>query len=118
MQFMFLIYLDEAKFAGKTQAELDGYVNAMLDYDETLKQSGHYLMSEALKSPQDAITIRMWKGEPTRTQGPFMFTPEHLSGFFIIQAKDTDEAAELAYNMPLAAVGSIEIRPLDQVERR
>ena len=43
MQFMFLIYLDEAKFAGKTQAELDGYVNAMLDYDEALKQSGHYL---------------------------------------------------------------------------
>ena len=47
-----------------------------------------------------------------------MFTPEHLSGFFIIQAKDIDEAAELACNMPLAAIGSIEIRPLDQVERR
>lgn len=118
MQFMFLIYLDEAKFAGKSQLELDSYINAMLDYDEDLKQSGHYLMSEALKSPMEAVTIRKWKNVPTQTPGPFMITTEHLSGFFIIQAKDINEATELAYRMPLAAAGSIEIRPLDQVERR
>lgn len=118
MQFMFLIYLDETKFSEMPQAERDGFINAMLDYDDKLKESGNYTISEALKAPSDAITVRNWNGKLTSTSGPFMYTPEHLSGFFVIQAIDMHEAVELAAQMPLATVGSIEVRPLDIVERR
>jgi hypothetical protein len=118
MQFMFLIYLDETKFVAMSQTERDGFVNAMLDYDDELKESGHYIMSEPLKVPIDAITVRNWNGKLTSTEGPFMVTPEHLSGFFIIKAKDINEAVLLASTMPLATIGSIEVRPLDIAERR
>lgn len=118
MQFMFLIYLDDTKFAAMNQEERDGFVNAMLDYDDQLIESGHYIMSEPLKAPGDAVTVRNWNGKFTSTNGPFMVTPEHLSGFFVIQAKDINEAVLLASTMPLATVGSIEVRPLDIAERR
>jgi hypothetical protein len=100
-----------------SQAQRDGFINAMLDYDEELKESGHYIMSEPLKSPGDAITVRKWGGKLTSTNGPFMVTPEHLSGFFVIQARDINEAVEVASKMPLAVVGSIEVRPVDVAER-
>ena len=117
MQYMMLIYLDEAKFAVMTQSERDGFGNAMLDYDDELRASGHYLVSEPLKQPSEAITVRKWQGALTTTDGPFMETKEHLSGFFLIQAQDLNEAVQLAARMPLATVGSIEVRPLDVLER-
>lgn len=58
MQYMFLIYLDEAKFADMTQAERDAFGNGMLDYDEVLKASGHFILGEPLKPPAEAITLR------------------------------------------------------------
>lgn len=117
MQYMFLIYLDEAKFAVMSQAERDGFGNAMLDYDDDLRASGHYILSEPLKQPSEAITVRTWAGALTTTDGPFMETKEHLSGFFLITAQDLNEAVRLAARMPLATVGSIEVRPLDVLER-
>lgn len=118
MKFMFLIYLDDTKFLVMTQAQRDGFINAMLDYDDQLIESGHYIMSEPLKAPGDAITVRNWNGELTSTNGPFMYTPEHLSGFFVIQARDFNEAVSVASKMPLATLGSIEVRPLDIIERQ
>lgn len=118
MQFMLLIYLDETKFADMPQAKQNSFINAMLDYDDKLKENGNYIISEALRAPGDAITVRNWNGKLTSTNGPFMYTPEHLSGFFVIQAVDMHEALELASQMPLATVGSIEVRPLDAVERQ
>ncbi len=117
MKYMFLIYLDEAKFAVMTQAERDGFVNGMLDYDEELKASGHYVIAEALKAPTEATTVRRWNGAMTTTDGPFMETKEHLSGFCMVEARDLNEAIQLAARMPLATVGSIEVRPLETLER-
>ncbi|MFZ2100367.1 MAG: YciI family protein [Oricola sp.] len=117
MKFMFLIYLDETRFAVMSQAERDGYVNAMLDYDEDLRRSGQYVTSDALKMPDEAITVRMREGTLSATDGPFMETKEHLSGFSMIEARDLNEAIRVAARMPLAAVGSIEVRPVDTLER-
>ena len=117
MRYMFLIYLDEAKFHPLTQKEQDGFGNAMLDYDDELRASGHYVLSEPLKAPSEAITVRRWNGELTTTDGPFMETKEHLSGFHIVEARDLNEALQLASRMPLATMGSIEVRPLDILER-
>lgn len=117
MRYMFLIYLDEAKFAVMTQGERDGYVNAMLDYDAELAAAGHLVVSEPLKTPDHAITVRTWGGQLTTTDGPFMETKEHLSGFVLVEARDMTEALQIAARMPLAATGSIEVRPLDVLER-
>lgn len=117
MQYMFLIYLDEAKFAVMSQSERDAFGNGMLDYDEELKTSGHYITSEPLKAPSEATTVRRWNGALTTTDGPFMETKEHLSGFVLVQARDLNDAIQLAGRMPLATVGSIEVRPLDVLER-
>ncbi|HEY0031716.1 MAG TPA: YciI family protein [Devosia sp.] len=115
---MFLIYLDEARFAPLTQQERDSYGNAMLDYDDELRASGHWIMAEPLKAPTEAITVRKWDGELTTTDGPFMETKEHLSGFCMVEARDLNEALQLAGKMPLARMGSIEVRPLEILERK
>lgn len=117
MNYVLLIYLEEAKFALMTQAERDGFVNAMLDYDEALKASGHFVHAEPLKQPAEAVTVRKWDGALRLTDGPFMETKEHLSGFVMISARDLNEAVSLAGRMPLARVGSIEVRPIDTLER-
>ncbi len=117
MRYMFLIYLDQAKFAPLKQKERDDWGNAMLDYDEELKADGYWIMAEPLKAPSEAVTVRKWNGELTTTDGPFMETKEHLGGFCIVQARDFTEALHLAGMMPLARMGSIEVRPLDNLER-
>lgn len=117
MQYMFLIYLNEAKFAVMSQSERDDFGNGMLDYDEALKAGSHYITAEPLKAPSEAITVRRWNGPLTTTDGPFMETKEHLSGFVLVEARDLNEAIQLAGRMPLATVGSIEVRPLDVLER-
>lgn len=117
MRYMLLIYLDDAKFEPLTQAERDSYTNAMLDFDEELMASGHYVISEALEMPAAAVTVRKWDDSVSTTDGPFMETKEHLSGFFLIEARDLNEAMGIAGRMPLATMGSIEVRPLKTLER-
>ena len=117
LQYMFLIYLDETKFAVMTQAERDAFGNGMLDYDDRLREAGHYIMGEPLKAPSEVVTLRKWDGALSTTDGPFMETKEHLSGFILVTARDLNEAIRLAADMPLVTVGSIEVRPLDVLER-
>ena len=118
MRYMFLIYLDDARFEGMAESERIGFGNAMLDYDEAITRSGHYITSEPLKSVSEAITIRKQDGTLSVTDGPFTETKEYLSGFFIIQARDMNEAIQVASRMPLATMGSVEIRPLDVLTRQ
>jgi len=117
MRYALLIYLDDAKFEPLTQKQRDSFGNAMLDYDEELIASGHYVMSEPLRRPSEAVTVRKWEGELSCTDGPFMETKEHLSGLFFIEARDLNEAIGVAGRMPLATMGSIEVRPLGVLER-
>jgi hypothetical protein len=74
--------------------------------------------AEPLKAPSEATTVRKWSGALTTTDGPFMETKEHLSGFVIVEARDLNEAIQLAGRMPLATMGSIEVRPVDILERK
>lgn len=118
MRYMFLIYLDEARFEGMSDRERKRWGNAMLDYDEELTGSGHYITSEPLADTRDAITVRRWDGKLTTTDGPFMETKEHLSGVFIVEARDMNEAIQLASRVPLAQLGSVEIRPITLLMRQ
>lgn len=112
MRYMFLIYLDDRDFAKMPENERDGWIDRMADYDEELKDSGNFIDANALRHATEAMTVRVRGGSLSATDGPFAETKEYLTGYFVVEARDLNDAMRLAAKMPLAAVGSIEVRPL------
>ena len=81
-------------------------------FDEEVKKSGHCIASEALQPVSTATTVRVRNGKVAVTDGPFAETKEFLAGFYMIEARDLNEAIQIASRIPPASVGSIEIRPI------
>jgi hypothetical protein len=115
MKFMFLIYHDEKTLDTLPDGEMQRLVDAALGYMEELRQSGHFIVSNALQRGRTARTIRVRGGKATTTDGPFAETKEQLGGFFLIEAKDIDEACEVASRFPPARIGTIEVRPVQEL---
>ncbi len=105
MKYLCLVYLDE-----KRMNELPD--EDCVAYDTAIRNSGHCIASEALESVQTATTVRIRNGKVSITDGPFAETKEQLAGFYMIEAKDLDEALQMAAKIPPARVGSIEVRPV------
>jgi len=105
MKYLCLVYLDENRMGETSDSEC-------LAYDAAIRKSGHCLASEALQSVQTATTVRVRSGKVSVTDGPFAETKEQLAGFYLVEAKDLNEAIELAGRIPPARVGSIEVRPV------
>ena len=82
------------------------------DYDRELQRRGKYVHAEALKSPDTATTVRMRGGKMSATDGPFAELKEQVAGFILIEANDLDEALQIGANIPLARIGSVEVRPI------
>jgi hypothetical protein len=116
MKFMFMIYHDENELDALPDKEMQGLVDSALDYDEELRRSGHYIVSNALQPARTARTIRVRGGKVSTTDGPFAETKEQLGGFFLIEAQDLDEACEIAARFPPARVGIIEVRPVRELK--
>jgi hypothetical protein len=112
VEYYCLIYLDDAKFAGQSPKELSAWVEQMLDSDDELRRQGHYVTSDALAHPDIATSVRVRSGKLSVTDGPFAETKEHLSGFIKIEARDLDEAIQIAGRIPMARIGTIEVRPV------
>jgi len=115
MKFMFLIYHDENVLHALPEKEMQALIDSALDYDEEIRQSGHYIVSNALQPAGTARTIRVHGGKVSTTDGPFAETKEQLGGFFLIEAKDMDEACEVASRFPPARIGIIEVRPVQEL---
>jgi hypothetical protein len=79
---------------------------------EALRQAGHYVAAESLQPVSTAATVRVRNGKASVTDGPFAETKEQLTGFYMIEAKDLDEAIRIAADIPPARVGCIEVRPI------
>jgi len=105
MKYLCLVYLDEKRLNELPDEEC-------VEFDTAIRNSGHCIASEALESVQTATTVRMRNGRLSVTDGPFAETKEQLAGFYMIEAKDLDEAMRLASEIPPARVGCIEIRPV------
>jgi hypothetical protein len=118
VKYLCLVYHEEAKIDGLPESEYDAIVNEVLDYREDLRQGGHYITSSPLQSVQAATTIRVRNGAMSITDGPFAETKEQLGGFYLIEARDLNEAIRLASRMPPARIGSIEVRPLKEFDPR
>jgi hypothetical protein len=80
-------------------------------HEAKLRASGHFVTSEPLNLPREAVTVRVRDGKTSRTDGPFMETREMLGGLVVIEARDLDEAVRVAADMPHAKLGAIEVRP-------
>jgi hypothetical protein len=115
MKYLCLVYHEESKVDALPQSEYDAIVSEVLDYREDLRQSGHYITSSPLQSVQTATTIRVRNGRVTITDGPFAETKEQLGGFYLIEARDLNDAIRVAAKMPPARLGCIEVRPLKEL---
>jgi hypothetical protein len=83
-----------------------------VDFDAGIRKTGQCLASEALQSVQTATTVRMRGGKLSVTDGPFAETKEQLAGFYMIEARDLNEAIQVAAKIPPARVGCVEVRPI------
>jgi hypothetical protein len=117
MKYVCLVYLEEKKLDALSRSEYDALVGEALAYDEELRQSGHYIVSDALQSVETATTIRVRNGKVTATDGPFAETKEQLGGFVVIDARDLNDAIRVAARIPPARLGSVEVRPIQELAR-
>jgi hypothetical protein len=112
MKYLCLIYDEEKKMAGMTKSEGDAFMGEYGAYTQSIKGSGHYLGGEALQPVHTATTIRSRNGKVSTTDGPFAETKEQLGGFYLVEAKDLNEAIQVATRIPSVKTGSIEVRPI------
>lgn len=118
MKYLCLAYEEESKFKAMSPEEWKLLRDETHTYVEELRRSGRLISTEALQSARRATTVRVRDGKVTQTDGPFAETKEQLGGFFLIEAKDSDEAARVASRWPSARLGSIEVRPIEEVLRQ
>jgi hypothetical protein len=112
MKYLLLIYENEADFAGLSEAEQGTVFGEYMAYTGQIRQSGHYLGGNALQPVSTATTVRVKNGKTLTTDGPFAETREQLGGYYLVEARDLDEAISLAARIPGARTGSIEVRPI------
>ena len=112
MKYLCLIYDDEKEWATFSQEDQDAALKEYWAFEESIKKSGHFLASEALQPTSTATMVRVRGGKILATDGPFAETKEQLGGFYLIEAKDLDEAIAIAARIPSAGSGTIEVRPI------
>jgi hypothetical protein len=111
MKYLCMVYVDEKKLEGMSDDEC-------VACDESLRSRGLCIASEALQPVETATTVRVRNGKASVTDGPFAETKEQLAGFYLIDARDLNEAIQVAAQIPPARVGSIEVRPIRQLAGR
>jgi hypothetical protein len=116
MKYLCLVYGEEKALDALSEGEMAVLVEESLAYDDVLRRSGHYIESAALQQVNAAKTVRVRDHKTAITDGPFAETKEQLLGFILIDAKDLDDAVEVAAKIPSAAIGSIEVRPALDLE--
>jgi len=116
MRYLCLIHLDGHKLEQMPAAELNALNAAHLDFNDALRDGGHFLIAEALDPPGTAACVRKRDGKTTVTDGPFAETKEMIAGFYVIEARDMREATELASRIPAAHLGTVEVRPACQLK--
>lgn len=112
MQYMLLIYGNEAEEAAMPQAEMGALLADFDTFTNELAEAGGLVGGERLRPTTDATTVRVRNGETLLTDGPFAETKEHFGGYYIVEAKDLDAALAWAAKVPSARYGSVEVRPI------
>jgi hypothetical protein len=114
MKYLCLIYDDERKWEHMSKDEAEGMMGEYFAFTDAIKKSGHHLGGEALQPTQTATTVRVRHGKVSTTDGPFAETKEQLGGYYFIDARDLNDAIQIAARIPSARTGSIEVRPIQE----
>jgi len=117
MKYVCLVYLVEKEMDTMSKREADTCTEESLAYDEALRRSGHLIAAHALQPVEAATTIRVRNGKLSTTDGPFAETKEQLGGFILIEARDLNDAIQVAAKIPMGRRGSIEVRPIKELKR-
>jgi len=110
MQYLLMIYGNEELFGKMTEAEQQSIMQEYSDFTKSIAQSGHLLGGNELQPVANATTVRVRNKKRAVTDGPFAETKEQLGGYYLIEAKDLDEAIAIGARIPSARWGSIEVR--------
>ena len=105
MKYLCLVYMEEKTLDDVPDSDC-------MAYGESIRSGGYYVAAEALQPVQTATTVRVRNGRVSVTDGPFAETKEQLAGFYLIDARDLNEAIQVASRIPPARVGTIEVRPV------
>ena len=112
MQYLLLIYRNEAQQGQMAPADHQKLLAEYSAYTQSIVQSGHFKAGDGLQPTKTATTVRVREGKTLKTDGPFAETREQLGGYYLVEAKDLDAAIALAARIPGARDGSIEVRPV------
>jgi hypothetical protein len=112
MKYLCLIYDEEKKLEAMSQDEGNAFMGEYFAFTDGIRKSGHYVAGEALQPVGTATTIRIRNGRMSTTDGPFAETREQLGGFYLIEARDLNDAIQVAAKIPSARLGSVEVRPV------
>lgn len=112
MKFVCLIYHDETKLATMSPEEFGALRGSYVAFTQSIIDGGQLVAGEALQPTHTATTVRVRHGTLTTTDGPIVATREQVGGFFLIEARDLNEAIQIAARIPDAHTGGIEVRPV------
>jgi hypothetical protein len=112
MNYLLLIYNNEAEAQAMSQATVSAITQEYVEFTKSIVQAGQFKGADRLKPVSTASTVRVRNGKSTVTDGPFAETREQLGGYYMVDAKNLDEAIAIAARIPGARHGSIEVRPI------
>ena len=112
MKYLLLIYSDETQWAAMSEAEGQEIMAEYMKYTGDIHKSGNYLGGDALQPTATATSVRVRDGKRLTTDGPFAETREQLGGYYLVEARNLDEAIDIAAKIPSARIGTIEVRPV------
>ena len=116
MKYMLLVHHDQEAFAKRSEAERAGLMQESVQLANQLHANGKYLGAAPLHPSSETTCVRVRDGKRLVTDGPFAETREQIGGYFLVDAKDRDEAIEIAGRIPGARIGAVEVRPVTEVE--
>jgi hypothetical protein len=116
MKYACLVYLVEKEMHTMSRQEAQACTDESLAYHAALRRRGHLIVAEALEPIEAATTVRVRNGKLSATDGPFAETKEQLGGLVLIEARDLNDAIQIAAKIPLARRGSIEVRPVRELK--
>ena len=117
MQYLLLIYRDEKDAEKTAESDRQALTKEYGEFTQGIVKTGHFRAGDALQPTGTATTVRVRDGKTVTTDGPFAETKEQLGGYYLVEAKDLDEAIRLAARIPNARDGSIEVRPIRPMSR-
>lgn len=116
MRYLCLIHLDEQQLAAMPEPEVSALNARHLAFNDQLLDSGHFVEAEALQPASASTCVRIRNGKVALTDGPYAETKEMVAGFYLIEARDLNEAVQVASRIPAAPLGTVEVRPCRDLE--